>query len=146
MTPNAMRINEINARLQTLRTNRNNEILARKKVRERLEDLRSANFKLDDLLGRYFDFPDDYCHLHTPVEQLSFRGSRREAIETRLNSICTSLKTQRERHEEHSQTLKNRIKSDESLENRHNATISSINSQISNLEAERRRLQIMDSN
>ena len=146
MSTNAIRINEINARLRTLRTNLNNEVSARNRVRVRLEDLKRADSRLDNLLNEYFGFPDEYCSLHAPVERLCFCGSRRDEIETRLNDICESLKTQRSRHEEHAVTLKNRIRTDESLEDRHSTTINSINSQISNLEAERRRLQMMDSN
>ena len=146
MTPNAVRINEINTLLQTLRTNLENEVSARKEVRTRLENLRRANLKLDDLLGRYSNFPDEYRNLHAPTPHLSFRGSRREAIEERLNSICDSLKKQQRWHNEHSRTIKNRIRTDENLENQHNVTINSINTQISDLEKERRMLQITESN
>jgi len=144
MTTNTVRINEIEARLRTLQSNLNNEVSARRSVRTRLEDLQRADFKLDNLLDRYFNFPDEYCNLHSPTPQLRLRGSRREAIETRLNSICTSLKTQRSRHEEQSQTLKRRIRNDKNLVNQHDVAINLINSQISNLEAERRRMQLMN--
>jgi len=142
MTTNAMRINEIEARLRTLRINLDNEISARNRVRTRLDDLRRANSRLDNLLDRYFRFPDEYCDLHIPLERPQFRGNRREAIESRLDNIGASLKTQRSRHEEHSQTIKNQIATDERLESQHSATINSMNTQISNLEAERRRLWV----
>jgi len=45
---------------------------------------------------------DEYCNLHIPVERPQLRGNRCEAIETRLDNIEASLKTQRSRHEEHS--------------------------------------------
>ena len=140
LATNAVRINEIDTRLRTLRINLDNEIAARNRVRNRLEDLRRANLRLDNLLDRYFSFPDEYCDLHAPLDPANFHGSRREAIEGRLDSIRESLKTQRSRHEDHSRTIKNRVTADERLENQHSGTISSINSQISNLEAERRRL------
>jgi len=142
MTTNAMRINEINVQLRTLRINLDNEVSSRNRVRNRLDDLRRANSRLDNLLDRYFHFPDEYCDLHVPVKRPQFRGNRRERIETRLDNIGASLKTQRSRHEEHSQTIKNQIARSESLESQHNATINSINTQISNLEAERRRLWV----
>ena len=146
MTPNAVRINEINTQLQSLRTNLDNEVSDRKKVRYRLEELRRADSKLDLLLDRYSDFPDKYRNLHAPAPHLSLRGSRREAIEERLSSICDSLKTQQRRHKEHSQTIKNRIRTDENLEDQHSTAINSINTQISDLEKERRMLQTMEAN
>ena len=109
MTPNAVRINEINALLQTLRTNLDNEYSVRKKVRYRLEELRTVDSKLDNLLRRYSNFPDEYRNLHAPTPHLSFRGSRREAIEERLNSICDSLTIQKRMHKEHSRMIKSRI-------------------------------------
>jgi len=142
MMTNAIRINEIEARLRTLRTNLEDEVSARNRIRNRLDDLRRANARLDNLLDRYFHFPDEYCNLHTPVERPQFRGTRRETIETRLDSIGESLKTQRSRHEAHLQTIRNQVAVDERLESQHHATINSIDTQISNLEAERRRLWV----
>ena len=142
MIPNAARIMQIEGELRNLENDRDTEFNARRKTQERLDTLKSARVKLKLLMENYYKFPTDFSDLHTSVLNLDFQGSRRRNIETRLNAIGENLKIQRSHHEENSQTIKSQIRTEETEYLRHNATISSINMQITALEKERKLLLV----
>ena len=93
MIPNAARIMQIEGELRNLENDRETEFNARRKTQERLDTLKSARVKLKLLMENHYNFPTDFSDLHTAILNLDFQGSRRQNIETWLNTIGENLKT-----------------------------------------------------
>ena len=140
MNPNAARISQIDSQLRNIRSNIENSTDARRRVRERLQNLRNAITKLNQILDSYYNFPDQFSNLNSSVTNIDFKGSRRQNVDTRLDGIGSSIKMQRDRHHENLQLIQKRISTEANTEADHTSTISSLSAQITTLQAERRLL------
>jgi len=142
MTPDVAQISAIDNQLRSLRRNRDDAIAARKRTRDRINDLRDTQTKLNTLLDSFCNFPDDFSNLHSPVINFDFQGSRRRNIEAQLNGIGASLRLQRDHHDENLHLIQNQINIETNAETSQSSTINSLNAQITALVRERRLLAL----
>jgi len=137
---NQARISAINIELNRLRHDCITADSSLRRIRAKLETLRSAEHNLKKLLDNYSDFPTKYSNLDNSIWDSQFRGSLRRGFQENLNEIKSHLLTLKGDHRDRHGSISNAIRTTENEEGSLVTRIRVISNKISLLEQERRAL------